>query len=99
MESNYVKSARIKLQKLGITDYDMFKRQYSEVMEIVEDTLWKEFNRKIQESLTPYIGFTPGYGTFVDVRSIPELPPEKKPWQVQTLEHYTRPIQIERITL
>lgn len=92
MESNYIKSARIKLQKLGITDYKEFRSKYSEVMKIIEDTILKEWDRKLKtlpteiESVYP----VPGYSTFVAARSIPELPPEKKPWELQTLEYYTR---------
>lgn len=46
MESNYVKSARIKLQKLSITNYRTFKKNEAEIMKIVEETIAKEYDVK-----------------------------------------------------
>ena len=50
MESNYVKSARIKLAALGITDYKTFKQHGHEIFKIIDDAHTKEYNRVIRES-------------------------------------------------
>lgn len=85
MESNYVKSARIKFQKLGVTDYKSFKQHEQEIFEIIYETTWKEYSRKLQESLPDHIDLgDPAYFT------VTSLIPEQKSWEMQTLEYYSR---------
>ena len=89
MESNYVKSARIKLLKLGITDYESFKKHKHEMFEIIDEAVWKEYERKMRESLPDHIDL----GTpipFTVTTSIPKQPC----WGVQPLEYYTRSTKI-----
>lgn len=89
MESNYLKSARIKLEHLGIKDYKDLKMHYTEVFDIIDDCLWKEWARRMNDSLPAYSEVHPGYMDFVDFRKLDPIP-EQKPWQTpQTLEYYT----------
>ena len=83
MESNYVKSARIKLKHLSIKDYKDFKENFDKIYEIINLYVFKEIKMQIAAKPSPY------YQTFVNHREI-SLEPELKPWQMQTLDYYTR---------
>lgn len=91
MESNYVKSARAKLKKLGITSYEDFDLHKPEIFDILFKTIELEFMRKLNNSL-----LQPGYKTFVEASSYPDPLPERKPWEMQTLQYYTERRTYER---
>ena len=79
MESNYLKSARIKLERLGINDYKSFKNHYTEVFDIIESCILKEYARKMAdycESVHP----TPNYRDFVNWPKPDDPQTERKPW-------------------
>ena len=87
MESNYIKSARIKLQKLDITDYESFRKKQCEVFEIIYDTVQKEWDRKLDSLPDIELVYPiPGYMEFVKE----PLEQKRKPWEMQTLEYYSR---------
>jgi hypothetical protein len=98
MESNYVKSARIKLERLGVKDCKDISRHKQEIFDIIYDYFCKECQRQIVEAVPTPVHPTKGYMTFVDGREI-TMQPDLKPWQIQTLDYYTRKPQIERIKL
>lgn len=96
MESNYVISARIKLKRFGVKNYEDVRKHYQEIYDIISEYVDKELPRLINERNWIPVD---GYMTFVNSREI-TFEPDLKPWQnPRTLEYYTRKPQIERIKL
>lgn len=91
MESNYIKSARAKLKKLGVTSYEDFNLHKPEIFNILFKTIELELTRKLNNSL-----LQPDYKTVVGATSYPDPLPERKPWGMQTLEYYTERKTYER---
>lgn len=86
MESNYVKSARIKLERLQIKYGNDYIKYRQEIYDIISEYVNKELLRRINEHDWTSSTY---YQTFVNDRGI-TLEPERKPWHVQTFDYYTR---------
>ena len=83
MESNYTKSARIKLERLGVKDDKDFRRHKVEIYKILENLLQQEYEKRMNESLLDCepVNFTLSHN-FVDWPT-PNDPQPIKPWHVQ----------------
>lgn len=87
MESNYIKSARAKINKLGIKTYEDYKKNKFEVFDIIWKTFELEYCSKVMDYHTLKTYPLLSYTTLDEASSWLEHQPQ--PWQVQPLEYYT----------
>lgn len=93
MESNYIKSARVKLSKLGIKTYEDYQKNKLEIFDIIWKTFELEYsNRWDYHLLSSYPLLK--YAKLSEANLWLEHQPQ--PWEMQTLEYYTERKTYER---